>query len=225
MSTTKRQIKAIKNSKINLVKGASPMEWDEYRRLLRFLERAGWWREAMLFMLGCSTGYRLGDLLSIEWDQLLDRSHLSLREEKTSKRRPVKLTDFVRLKITDYQKHLYDPSKRFYDPKKKRTCLYVFANNRDYSPVSRAYVAARMKKIADGELIADGEVFRLQHSGQFSSHTLRKTFGTRFYDRSPDKTHGIIILQKLFGHSSPSITMEYIGLQAIEFEDAYDMLY
>ncbi len=41
------------------------------------------------------------------------------------------------------------------------------------------------------------------------THTMRKTFGYFFYQKFND----IALLQKILNHSSPSITMRYIGLE------------
>jgi site-specific recombinase XerD len=40
------------------------------------------------------------------------------------------------------------------------------------------------------------------------THTLQKTFGHHFYQQSKD----VAMLQYILGHSSPSITLRYIGI-------------
>jgi integrase len=40
------------------------------------------------------------------------------------------------------------------------------------------------------------------------AHTLRKTFGFHAYKGSTD----IVLLQQIFNHSSPSVTLRYIGI-------------
>jgi len=40
------------------------------------------------------------------------------------------------------------------------------------------------------------------------THTLRKTFGYHFYQKYKD----IALLQELFNHSAPSVTLRYIGI-------------
>jgi integrase len=40
------------------------------------------------------------------------------------------------------------------------------------------------------------------------THTLRKTFGYHHYQQNKD----VAILQQIFNHSSPSITLRYIGI-------------
>ena len=43
---------------------------------------------------------------------------------------------------------------------------------------------------------------------EIGTHTLRKTFGYWHYKKYKD----VAILQSLFNHSSPSVTLEYIGV-------------
>lgn len=49
------------------------------------------------------------------------------------------------------------------------------------------------------------------------THTLRKTFGYRHYT----KYHDVDLLQRIFGHSSPVITMRYIGLDQEVIKKSY----
>lgn len=50
------------------------------------------------------------------------------------------------------------------------------------------------------------------------SHTLRKTFGYWHYMQNQD----IVCLQRLFGHSSPGITLRYIGITDEDDKMAYN---
>ncbi|GKS12930.1 hypothetical protein YDYSY3_39300 [Paenibacillus chitinolyticus] len=43
---------------------------------------------------------------------------------------------------------------------------------------------------------------------EIGTHTLRKTFGYHFYKRYKD----VALLQQIFNHSAPSITLRYIGI-------------
>ena len=43
---------------------------------------------------------------------------------------------------------------------------------------------------------------------EIGTHTLRKTFGYHFYQKTKD----VALLQELFNHSSPSVTLRYIGI-------------
>ena len=56
------------------------------------------------------------------------------------------------------------------------------------------------------------------------THTLRKTFGFYLYTQTPVQHTDITSIQALYGHSSPDITMRYVGLDEIEFKSMYHRL-
>ncbi len=49
------------------------------------------------------------------------------------------------------------------------------------------------------------------------TYTMRKTFGYHHYKKFND----VALLQKIFNHSSPSITMRYIGIAQEELDKSY----
>ena len=51
----------------------------------------------------------------------------------------------------------------------------------------------------------------------YGTHTLRKTFGYNAYQSGTD----ISILQKLFNHSAPCVTLAYIGITQDDLDDVY----
>lgn len=52
---------------------------------------------------------------------------------------------------------------------------------------------------------------------EIGTHTMRKTFGYWHYQQY----HDIAILQEIFNHSSPSITLKYIGINQDEIDKSY----
>ena len=58
-----------------------------------------------------------------------------------------------------------------------------------------------------------GEKFGLELIG---THTMRKTFGYHLYQQTKD----ITLVQKVLGHSSPEITLVYIGLNRERMDTA-----
>jgi integrase len=54
--------------------------------------------------------------------------------------------------------------------------------------------------------------------GEIGTHTLRKTFGYLFYQKTKD----VALLQELFNHSAPSITLRYIGINQDLMDNAMD---
>ena len=57
-----------------------------------------------------------------------------------------------------------------------------------------------------------------------STHTLRKTFGYHQMVMSGNSQRKLIVLQKMFGHSSAAQTLDYIGITREEIDEAYRKL-
>ena len=53
---------------------------------------------------------------------------------------------------------------------------------------------------------------------KIGTHTLRKTFGYHFYKQYKD----VVMLQKIFNHSNPAITLRYIGIEQDEVYKSYE---
>jgi site-specific recombinase XerD len=59
----------------------------------------------------------------------------------------------------------------------------------------------------------------------FSSHSLRKSFGREIFNRSAENAElAIVKLSQLFNHSNPSITRRYLGITQQELLNTYDVL-
>ena len=65
-------------------------------------------------------------------------------------------------------------------------------------------------------LKTDGKAVGLQD--KIGTHTLRKTFGYHHYKKFKD----IAILQKIFNHSNPTITLRYIGIEQDQIDESYN---
>ena len=63
------------------------------------------------------------------------------------------------------------------------------------------------------------------HVGNFSCHSLRKTFGRQVYNMSGESAELTLVkLMELFNHSSVAITKRYLGLRQEEVLQTYDIL-
>ena len=61
--------------------------------------------------------------------------------------------------------------------------------------------------------------------GNFSCHSLRKTFGRQVYTMNGENAElALVKLMELFNHSSVSITKSYLGLRQEEILQTYDCL-
>ncbi|KRO07918.1 integrase recombinase [Lactiplantibacillus xiangfangensis] len=124
----------------------------------------------------------MSDILNLKISQVRRHNVVRLTEKKTQKRRVILLTN-LRLRIDNYIEGLPDDE-------------YLFTNRR-HQQLSVNAVYKFFQTIA-----------RKMHRNDIGTHTLRKTFGYHYYQR----THDIGTLMMIFNHSSEAITKRYIGL-------------
>jgi integrase len=120
-------------------------------------------------------------------------THIVMREMKTRKQKRTRIPPSIRNELIAYAKELKDGE------------FLIKRSQRQNKPIDRS-VAYRILREA-------AEHVKVKEVG---THTLRKTFGYHFYKQSKD----VAMLQRLFNHSSPSITLQYIGITQDSMDEA-----
>ncbi|MEC0348009.1 tyrosine-type recombinase/integrase [Peribacillus frigoritolerans] len=144
-------------------------------------------RDYILFVVGCETGLRVGDLLKLTTRQVLDlknKQHkiLRVKEGKTQKIRDMYIANCFE-EVFEYAQSVPSP--------------YLFPSRKGEGPITPTQAYRQLNKAA--------EFAGVEHVG---NHTLRKTFGYWFYKATKD----IAMLQRILHHSHPSVTLRYIGI-------------
>lgn len=147
----------------------------------------------MLFCLGINSGLRVSDILSLNVCDVRNKTHIELCEKKTGKIKKFPINAKLK-KILD--KYIYD--KYDYEP--------LFAS-KNFHRLDRSQVY----RILNEACTATGIDVNV------GTHTMRKTFGYHYYKQFKD----IAMLQMIFNHSSPSITLRYIGINQDEIDKSY----
>lgn len=158
---------------------------------------------ALLLTYGINTGLRVSDILKLKFEDILDerkrvRSSFEVIEQKTGKRRKIIINDSVREVLDLYMKST------------DRREGYIFSRNNGQKPITREAVWHALNKYAKEAGI----------QGQIGTHTLRKTFGYQLYKKGID----ISRIQYILNHSSPKITLRYIGITQEEVDDIVENL-
>jgi integrase len=143
------------------------------------------YRNYFLFHFGINSGLRISDILPLRVMDVKYTDHLKVREKKTGKVRKVKMTPALKNEIEKYTKSMADSD-------------YLFPSRQGSGPISRMQAWQILNDAARA----------CQIEGPIGTHTLRKTFGYHFYQLTKD----VAMLQQIFGHSSPSVTLRYIGI-------------
>lgn len=185
-------------------------------RISAYLIANGRYRDNMLFIVGINFGLRVSDLLTLRFGHLIDenfqfRTTFPILEKKTKNTRKVKrnryitINDAVMDAVTLYLEN---------HPSKLNDFMFRGECNRTSktdAPLSRMSVDRILKGI-----VADLEI-----DVHASTHMLRKTFAYHQMMASGNDPRKLLLLQKMFGHSSAMQTLEYIGLTMEEMQEAY----
>ncbi len=153
------------------------------------------YRDYMLLTVGINTGLRISDLLQLTVADT-SNSHIVINEGKTGKVKRFKINANLRKLLDDY---------------------IVGMDRGDYLFPSRK-----------GGHIGRVQAYRILNNAaeqigldDIGTHTLRKTFGYHHYQQNKD----VALLQELFNHSSPSITLRYIGINQDIMDQSIDGFY
>lgn len=171
----------------------------------------------MLFIVGINFGLRVSDLLTLRFSHLITdsftyRPEFKLLEKKTAntrsrkKNRCISINKAVREAINLYLVNTPDVKLSDY--------MFRSISNNGYSqnkPIHRNSVERLLKGIAED----------LELPYHMSTHTLRKTFGYHQMAMANHDHRKLLLLQKMFGHSTSSQTLDYIGLTNEEMAEAY----
>lgn len=166
-------------------------------------------RDYALFILGLYTGLRISDLLSLkvrdvanrEGSKLVIRDRIGLREKKTGKAKVILLNKEARSALRRYLStiELSEDAPVFVSRKRD--------SQKRPKAISRRQAHYVLSDAAHSVGIKD----------RIGTHTLRKTFGYHSYRKGVDLTK----LQRIFNHSSPAVTLAYIGFTQDEIDDVY----
>ncbi|MDX5813391.1 tyrosine-type recombinase/integrase [Bacillus cereus group sp. BfR-BA-02730] len=154
-------------------------------------------RDYILFLIGINTGLRVSDLLQLKTEQIIKlkrkrRKEFIVREGKTKKERIVNITSIFD-EIHSYAEGLESE--------------WLFPSRKGDKPISKIQAYRQLQKA--------GEWAEVESIG---THTMRKTFGYWFYKQTKD----IAMLQDILNHSTPQITLTYIGINKEEKDNVLD---
>ena len=156
-------------------------------------------RNNLLFILGINNGIRTGDLVRLKIGQvrnLKPGDHIRIIESKTGKSN-----------IIGINKSAHKSLNRYLESKPELTDDdFLFQSRKGNNPVTVGSVSRLVKSWTRAVGL----------KGKYGAHTLRKTFG--YMQR---KKHGVgfDVLCQRFNHSSPAVTMRYLGITKKEVSD------
>lgn len=154
-----------------------------------------------VWVLGLNLALRISDLLSIKFSDI-DNNFLKIKEGKTRKLATIKLNSTA-TEIIDRIKQDHPDSEFVFQSRRSRNIDKSKPN-----AITRQAVANAFKEVGDIVGI------------QLSTHSMRKTRGYMLYKKNGDITK----VTKMLRHSSPAVTMRYIGITQEEIDQDFDDL-
>jgi integrase len=167
-----------------------PKDIDAIKKLLQ-----GSPRDLLLFSLGVNNGLRTGDLLKLRVGQvrnLKPGQSISIREGKTGKQNVLMINKCVHRALQGY---------------------WAGANPKDSDFLFASRTGSGSITIQRVNQLVKSWTKSIHLEGNYGAHSLRKTFG---YVQRTRFGIGFEIIARRFNHSSPSITMRYLGIQSDE---------
>ncbi len=156
-------------------------------------------RNYLLFYTGINTGLRVSDVVSLKYDDIRDnygnmKSHITIIEKKTNKTKKFPICNGLYTELEKYTRNMKQGD-------------YLFKSQIGINRPITTTQAYRILKNAANNIGLE----------EIGTHTMRKTFGYWHYKQY----HDVALLQTIFNHSSPSITLRYIGIEQDEIDKSY----
>jgi integrase len=149
-------------------------------------------RDHLLFLMGINNGLRAGDLIKLK---VKDVRHLKVGDILTIKEGKTGKDNILVINMT-----VYKALRNYLDTIQPDDNAFLFASRKGGGHLQSQAVSKLVKKWTGA----------INLKGNYGAHTLRKTWG---YIQRTVHGVGFEIICKRYNHSSPAITMRYLGIQ------------
>ena len=152
-------------------------------------------RDSLLFVMAINNGLRVGDLLRLK---VADVRHLKVGDSVIVKESKTGKTNVLMVNKT-----VYKALRGYLETAKPLDGDFLFPSRKGGDALTTASVNGMVKVWTKA----------INLRGSFGAHSLRKSFG---YIQRTRFGVGWEILMKRFNHSSPAVTMRYLGITSDE---------
>lgn len=161
-------------------------------------------RHYLLFVTGCNTGLRIGDILKLKVSDFVTgekrtfRKYLMVKEQKTGKMRQIAINGTLQKAFKLYLSH-YSPGNDEFLFTGRKSHLAPISSTQAYRILNEVAVVCKI-------------------SINFGTHTMRKTWGHWTYKSTG---HNLGLVMDLLNHSNPAVTLRYIGITQDQRDSTY----
>ncbi len=150
-------------------------------------------RDLLLFVIGTNCGLRISDILKLNISDVRNKTHIQIIENKTGKYKKFPINSKLKPMIDEFIK-----------------------GRKDDEPLLLSHWGHRLDRVT-AYYILKNACKKAGIQEKIGTHSMRKSFGYHHYKQFKD----VVILQKIFNHSTPQITLRYIGIEQDEIDYSY----
>ena len=195
------------------MKGTRPLDNDEIRRVSAVFTGTYEIRNRGLFMLGVSTGGRISELLSLHVGDVFQNnrpvtdllySKSIVKGGEVSRSVPVNADGRKAIdELVNWHREHYGSiaAKRPLFPSRHKSGSVALHRQTAHEILKTAFIEAGL-------------------NGHIATHSLRKSFAQRLYDKTGD----IYLVQELLGHRNISTTQKYLGVNYADAKAAVEAI-
>lgn len=190
-----------------------PFTIEDCRKMLKYFKDSKMWQSYLWFVIGCNLGRRAEDTRSLKWRDLFEKNghfkkQVSIKEEKTGKCTMTIINSAIRDAVRLYCNELDISPLEEYDEN-------VFLNR------SGTYKGMVYTVKSYGESIKKA-ARELGITYNVNTHSTRKFLGKTLIDLHPNDPRALMIVSKIFAHSSLEQTMDYVGITGEKIEHYFE---
>lgn len=193
-----------------------PFEISDMKKMIIYFKDNEMWIHYLMFVLSCNMARRVGDMLSLKWENFFDPKTgnfrddiLEIQEDKTDKLANPRINSACRSAIMLYiEKTNCNPSCKNYS---QPVFMQLTGTHPGVVLSDSGYLKA-LKKAA----CYVGIKYNI------GTHSPRKTFGMMSRMLHPGDYDSMELLQTIYNHSDTKTTKHYIGLTKKKIDTYYD---
>ena len=141
------------------------------------------------------TGLRMSDVLTLTWEQLRSEK-FTIKEMKTGKFREIDLNSSVLDAVAKCDTG-------------KSGSVFISQKGQVFT---KQQINRKLKAVFEVQTLKGLNI---------SSHSLRKTFGRRIYEKHNRSEEVLMLLSDMFNHSNMALTRRYLGIRKQEIKNIY----
>jgi integrase len=185
---------------------ADYLPFDELKKLFEGLHRDKLYKWEAYCKVSYCTAFRISDVRTTTWKDILHQSELIKMEQKTKKSRLITFSQEIADNIAQIYELAGSPD----------LSLSVICNPHTRQPYSREYINRRLKYFQVRYQI------KIRH---FSTHSFRKTFARNTFEANGGTMKALSLIQKILNHKNPQTTLIYMGYVQDDINEIYNSLH